>query len=89
MSTTLTPENFEQMRQRCIPAVLEAMKTLAPAAYIGGEGSEDGIYVAGVDEQDKILYLTHFDWEEVKEILSAMENGTLREWLIEYNRPET
>ena len=86
MGITLTPENFEEMRQRCIPAALEAMKTLAPHAYIGGEGSEDGRYVAGVNEQDRLLYITHFDWEEVQEMLPAIENGTLREWLIEHNQ---
>ncbi len=88
MSIQLTPENFEEMRQRCIPAVLEVMKTLAPDAYVGGEGSQDGIYVAGVDENLRILYFTHFDWEEVVEMLPAMENGTLREWIIEHNSPE-
>ena len=86
---TLTPENFEEMRRRCIPAVLEAMKTLAPAAYIGGEGSEDGIYVAGVDGQKRLLYITPFDGEEVTEMLPAMENGRLREWIVEHNSPET
>ena len=82
----LTVENFEEARQICIQAVLEAMKTLAYDAYIGGEGSEDGIYVAGVNEHDRILYITHFDWEEVSEILPAMEAGEVREWLIEINK---
>ena len=54
----LTVENFQEARQICIKAVLEAMKTLAPQAYIGGEGSEDGIYVAGVNEQNRILNIT-------------------------------
>lgn len=88
MSTKLTPENFEEMRQRCIPAALEAMKTLAPQAYLGGEGSEDGIYAAGVNERQELLYITHFDWEEVEEMLPAIENGTLREWIIAHNSPE-
>lgn len=82
----LTVENFEEARQKCIQAVLEAMKTLAYNAYIGGEGSEDGLYVAGVDEQDSILYITHFDWEEVSELLPAIEAGKVREWLIDLNK---
>ena len=32
----LTAENFHEARQKCIEAVLEAMKTLAPEAYVGG-----------------------------------------------------
>ena len=82
----LTAENFHEARQKCIEAVLEAMKTLAPEAYVGGEGSEDGVYVAGVNEQKRILYITHFDWEEVAEILPAIETGKVREWLIEVNK---
>ena len=81
----LTVENFQEARQIFIKAVLEAMKTLAPQAYIGGEGSEDGIYVAGVNEQNRILYITHFDWEEVIEILPAIETGKVKEWIIEVN----
>ena len=69
----LTVENFQEARQICIKAVLEAMKTLAPQAYIGGEGSEDGIYVAGVNEQNRILYITHFDWEADSSTLFCLE----------------
>ncbi len=82
----LTIENFEEARQICIQAVLEAMKTLAYEAYINGEGSEDGLYVAGVDEEDRILYLTHFDWEEVVEILPAIDEGRVREWIMGLNK---
>lgn len=78
----LTTENFEEMRQKCIQAVLAEMKTLAPKAYVGGEGSEDGEYVAGVDEENRILYFTHFDWEEVEEILLVIESGKVREWIV-------
>ena len=70
----LTVENFQEARQICIKAVLEAMKTLAPQAYIGG-----------VNEQNRILYITHFDWEEVIEILPAIETGKVKEWIIEVN----
>ena len=82
----LTVENFQEARQICIQAVLEAMKTLAYEAYIGGEGSEDGLYVAGVNKDDRILYLTHFDWEEGSEILPAIEAGKVREWIIDTHK---
>lgn len=84
----LTPENFEEIRQLCIPAVLETMKSLAPEAYIGGEESEDGLYVAGVNEKKEILYITHFDWEEIIEIYPAMKAGELKEWILEHNAGE-
>ena len=48
----LTAENFHEARQKCIEAVLEAMKTLAPEAYVGGEGIEvnKGCYPNGMIE---------------------------------------
>lgn len=82
----LTPDNFQEAQKICINAVLEAMLTLTPNAYIGGEGSQDGIYVAGTDTDDNILYISHFDWEEVEEILESIEQSSVREWIIEHNR---
>ena len=81
----VTEENFEEMRQKCIDEVLKVMKGITPDAYIGGEGSEDGTYVVGTDHSDKILYIVHFDWEEVVEIAEAIEKKSLREWIIEVN----
>ena len=37
-------------------------------------------------KMESILYITHFDWEEVAEILPAIETGKVREWLIEVNK---
>lgn len=63
-------------------AVLETMKEMTPIAYIGGKDSEDGEYVAGTDKDLHILYLVHFDWEEVEELIPAIEQGKVKEWIL-------
>lgn len=88
-STTLSGGNFLYLQQYCIADVLEVMKDLSPRAYIGGIDSVDGIYVAGVDEQNNFQFIIHLDYLEISEILPFIISTDfigLRNWLIEHNQ---
>lgn len=74
-------ETYAEKRQRCIQAVTEAMGRIATRTYIGGEGSEDGLYVSGTDEKGEWQYFTHFDPSDVEQIAQAIADGTLDDYL--------
>lgn len=74
-------ETYIEKRQRCIRAVTEAMGRIATRVYVGGENSEDGLYVSGTDKNGEWQYFTHFDPGDVELIAQAIANGTLEDYL--------
>lgn len=74
-------ETYAEKRQRCIQAVTEVMGRIATRTYVGGEDSEDGLYVSGADESGEWKYFTHFDPSDVELIALAIADGTLEDYL--------
>lgn len=73
--------NYDELRRRCIQAVTQVMHRLAVRTYVGGEGSEDGLYVSGTNDAGEWAYFTHFDPDDVRHIMEARRKGKLLEYL--------
>lgn len=71
----------ERVKEQCISYVVKAMRSIAYSVTVGGYHGQDGIYVSGSDQNGKCIYFTHFESDDIHNILKAHQEGKLVEYL--------